>query len=324
MSPLWKEALPHVLRERLNRAGTLGAEEAVCAAMLYSDAIAEDETEQDRWMAAVTKAAGNAAPDAETPFMLHSTVYAQLARGWPKYSGNLTIVFSSANAPGSSGVDRFVCSADRKGSEEFSERNIDAGELTTVGYKTPSEVEAVMVSPPSAHPGVGRRLGKRQPVFSRQGDGSEASFRATFPSFNMSFDQIDDFEEAWVEKKTDALQYPMPFDPPTLQSAFFRVRNTAHKRGAAESVGSMVAVLAPLLPHTRSTPSRRGRQAMGSPGLSWRMRRWEPTAAGSADDRRMCADAMHSRRQPQQRRSRSSAIYSAAPTPRSKQWRARR
>ena len=250
MSPRWKEALPHVLRERLNRAGTLGAEEAVCAAMLYSDAIAEDETEQDRWMAAVTKAAGNAAPDAETPFMLHSTVYAQLARGWPKYSGNLTIVFSSANAPGSSGVDRFVCSADRKGSEEFSERNIDAGELTTVGYKTPSEVEAVMVSPPSAHPGVGRRLGKRQPVFSRQGDGSEASFRAAFPSFNMSFDQIDDFEEAWVEKKTDALQYPMPFDPPTLQSAFFRVRNTAHKRGTAESVGSMVAVLAPLLlPH---------------------------------------------------------------------------
>jgi len=63
-------------------------------------------------------------PDGESPFTLHSTVYPQLARGWATYSGR-TGVFLPAARPGSSGVDRFLCSG-QHGNED-SERNVDAG-----------------------------------------------------------------------------------------------------------------------------------------------------------------------------------------------------
>ena len=119
-------------------------------------------------MHAVRNAAGDTAPDGESPFTIHSTVYAQLARGWPKYSGNRSAVFSPAANEGSSGTDRFVCS-DAKQASEGSQSNVDAGEFRTAGYKSPAEVEAVMISPTPIHPGVGRRLAK---------DRSEAAFRA--------------------------------------------------------------------------------------------------------------------------------------------------
>ena len=97
-------------------------------------------------MHAVRNAAGDTAPDGESPFTIHSTVYAQLARGWPKYSGNRSAVFSPAANEGSSGTDRFVCS-DAKQASEGSQSNVDAGEFRTAGYKSPAEVEAVMISP---------------------------------------------------------------------------------------------------------------------------------------------------------------------------------
>ena len=251
----WKASLPHALRERIESAhGGLSPEEAVCAAALLSDAISEDKGEQARWMKEIAiKIARGAVPDGESPFTIHSTVYAQLARGWPKYSGNLTAIFSSAAEDLSSGTDRFACSESKSVVGEASERNIDAGEFKTSGYKSPTEVEAVMVSPPSAHPGMGRRLRQHSHHISVLADRSEAAFRAAFPTFTTRFEQIEDFEWTWAPN-VDTMPYPMPLNPPPLEHAFFRVRESLPSQSAGQSrksIGSMVAVLAPLLLHDK-------------------------------------------------------------------------
>lgn len=227
-SSVWREALPYSLRQRLGEGSTppqpLSPEEAVCAAALLSDAISMDAAEQRRWMEAVRAAGRHAMPDGEHPFKLHSTVYPQLARSWPIYSGNLTAVFSPAGEPHSSGMDRFACSGE-SGNED-SDRNVDAGEIQTAGYKTPLELDGVLVSPPPAHPGVGRRLAsKRRPAF-----------EAEFPSSNSSFDEIRNFEREWSHH--DRFPFPMPYKPKPVDTALFRLRSGRH---------SVVAVLAPFL-----------------------------------------------------------------------------
>lgn len=240
-SPQWHETLPPDLRNH-----SLSPEEAVCAAVMLSDAIAADPVEQKRWLDAVIRAADHVIPAGESPFTIHTSVYAQLARGWPKYAGNRTVVFSRTADAGSSGTDRFACTASK--SDEFSARNVDAGEFRTSGYKTPGEVEAVMISASANHAGVGRRRLRQRSSIDKAGDRTEASFRAAFPSLNSTLDEIDDFEEAWASRDAhgDALAYPLPFDPSPLRSAFFRIRDPAVPIGRMGR-GSMVAVLAPML-----------------------------------------------------------------------------
>jgi hypothetical protein len=69
-SPHFAKALPHAVRERIMEGDALRAEEAVCAARLLTDAIAADSKEHERWMEAVIRSAGDATPDAESPFTI--------------------------------------------------------------------------------------------------------------------------------------------------------------------------------------------------------------------------------------------------------------
>jgi hypothetical protein len=80
---------------------------------------------QARWTVAVHTAAVGSFPDAESAFKLLSNVYSQLARGCASYADNRTTVFLPSSRPGSSGVDRFLCSG--RGGMEQSARNVDAG-----------------------------------------------------------------------------------------------------------------------------------------------------------------------------------------------------
>ena len=248
LSPHWKK-LPHYTRHRIESEGGLSAEEAACAAAFLTEAIvaAENDDEQRKWMEAVMHAAGPGIPPAESPFTLHSSVYPQLVRGWPTYSGNQTAVFTSARSPGSSGVDRLTCER-RRSENEHSNRNVDAGEFKTLGYKSPHEVEGVMVSPPPAHPGVGRRR-----RLAASTDAQPQAFHAAFPTTNSSYEEIASFERRWSKK--DILQFPMPFEPPALSSAFFRVR---HHLLPVVGSGSMVAVLAPSEGVRSIQPARSG------------------------------------------------------------------
>lgn len=235
-SPYWPSRVPEAVRRRILSRVPLDTLQAVCTAALLSDAIAEDDVEQQRWMEAVEKVARKATPPGESPFTLHSTVYPQLARAWPTYSGRLTAVFRS-----SSGVDRFACAWDDAREREFSARNVDAGEFRTAGYKLPEEVLGVMVSPPPAPPGVGRAL--RDAAEKIAGKRSHAAFSGSFPSYNSSLQQIQAFEEEWTEKDgIDTLAFPIPYEPPPLDYAFFRVQDDEEA-----GLGSMVAVLAPSL-----------------------------------------------------------------------------
>ena len=230
-SPHWKK-VPHQARRRIEANQGLKREEAACAAALLAEVVVSetDGQEQKRWMDAVLHAAGESTPPGESPFTLHSTVYPQLARGWPMYSGYLTAVFTDARSPGSSGVDRFMCER-RKSEDEHSDRNVDAGEFKTAAFKSPHEVEGVMISPPPAHPGMGRQL--------TNGPNAE-TFRAAFPTLNSSYADVSNFEKRWSKK--DIFQFPMPFEPAPLTSALFRIRHNT----LPSHIGSMVAVLAPL------------------------------------------------------------------------------
>ena len=94
--------------------------------------------------------------------------------------------------------------------DEHSDRNVDAGEFKTAAFKSPHEVEGVMISPPPAHPGMGRQL--------TNGPNAE-TFRAAFPTLNSSYADVSNFEKRWSKK--DIFQFPMPFEPAPLTSALF-------------------------------------------------------------------------------------------------------
>ena len=151
--------LPFALHKRLkDGAAGLAVEEATCATALLVDEIASDGDAVKKWMSAVEAVRDKDAVRGETPFTMHSTVYLQLARGfWERTVQNpqneRTAVFAAASEADSSGIDRFACDGFKD--SETSQRNYDAGEFRTWGYKKPSEVEGVLISAAS----TGRRLG---------------------------------------------------------------------------------------------------------------------------------------------------------------------
>ena len=168
-----------------------------------------------------------------------------------------------------------------------------------MSYKTPDEVEALLMSPSPAFPGVGRRLreapSRSLPANSTSNGSLEASdsqallhaaalrrqmgwhrlpqFQAEFPTNKSSYVEIGLFEEKWSRR--DRFPFPMPYRPPPLELALFRIREPEATQVAlgsksvsqyesaiadagngrpATHFGSLVVV---LLPHLLQSPGAR-------------------------------------------------------------------